>query len=245
MNNEIILEPNKCTNILYKSNTEDNIASCFYIKNKDGIKKQMNKFRYCRELLIDDLTKNIHKVDKQKLRLLMSGWSNKKNAKESIVDKIKIGINVANIVSKKFKMQPIKNNINYNKVLPNNPIIEVIASPKWQRSPYMLSLFTMFTKYCNNNKFKNVKTYEELCIIIDKNKFITNGLKLNSKSITFFLSNYNKFFGNLPTITNYQVKSYILPYKSNIQHEGITKVITNNSSHKILNKKFLKLFKNI
>ena len=241
MKYDIILETNKCYIITYENSINNKIVTCFYTKINNKLKKQLTSFRYCRELLINDMVNEIDNIDIKKLRLLMTIWSSNKNTKKSIINKIKIGTNIANIVSKQFKMQPVTSKIIYGKILADTPIIEVTASPKWLRSPHMLSLFLMFTKYCNNNRFKNIKTYEKLCSVIDKTKYITHNLKLNSKKITFFLSNYNKLFRNLPLIKNYNLKSYTIKYKSVIQYDGITNLVIGESSHKILNKKFFNL----
>jgi len=238
---KIILYLSRCDTLVYKHNMKNEIVTCFYTKTKNKVKKQFTSFRQCRELVINDVVYNTNGIDKQRLKLLMSGWSDELNGEQKITDKIKIGANVANIVSKKFNMQPvICKNVSQNK-LQNISVMEITASPKWQRSPHMLSLFLMFTKYCNSNKFKNIKTYEELCNVLDKTKYITDNLMVNSKHITFFLYNYDKLFRNLPMDTNYNKDSYHIFSKSYIQYDGITRLITRSSAHKILNKRFFKL----
>jgi len=240
---KIILYLSKCNTLVYKHNIKNEIVTCFYTKTKNKVKKQFTSFRCCRELVINDVVYNTNGIDKQRLKLLMSGWSDKLDGEQKITNKIKIGANVANIVSKKFNMQPvICKNISKN-ILPGCPIMEITASPKWQRSPHMLSLFLMFTKYCNNSKFKNIKTYEELCSVLDKTKYIINNLMVNSKYITLFLSNYNKLFRNLPMAANYKTQSYHTPNNSHIQYDGITRLMTRSSTHKILNKRYPKLLK--
>jgi len=240
MKSKIILDKNKCQVITYNNGINGVIASCFYTKVDNKFKKQLTPFKFCRETLVYTATSHIGKVDKQRLRLFMSGTLHKAY-NNTIADKIKIGANVANIVSKKFNMQPVICKNTSHEILPNTHVVEITASPKWQRSPHMLSLFLMFTKYCNSYEFKNIKTYTELCSVLDKTKYITNNLSINSKYITFFLSNYNKLFRNLPMAENYKIQSYLLHYKKSIQYEGITHLCEGFSKHKILNKRFFKL----
>ena len=241
MKHKISLDLNKCDTLVYKHNLKNEIVTCFYTKTKNKVKRQFTSFRQCRELVINDVVYNTNGIDKQRLKLLMSGWSNELNGEQEITNKIRIGANIANIVSKKFNMQPvICKNVSQN-TLQNTSVMEITASPKWQRSPHMLSLFLMFTKYCNSYEFKNIKTYEELCDVLDKTEYITNNLMVNSKHITFFLSNYDKLFRNLPMAENYKIQSYYALNNSYIQYDGITRLITRSSAHKILNKRFFKL----
>jgi len=236
MKEKLILYPNKCQALTY---TNYNIFTCFYKKNNTSCIEQIDTFVSCRELLIYSMLKIIKDIEKKKLRLLMSTGNVSSIKKKETMDKIKLGCKMANIVSKQYKMQPvIYKSIECEEKF---PIIKISASPKWQRSPQMISLFLLFIKYCSTIVFSDVKTYDQLMKKIDNNHFLSKDLMIDSKKITLFLNNYTKFFKTLPIELNYRHTSYEWAYKSSIQYEGITYLFNNLSKHKILKKKFTKL----
>ena len=237
MPGKLVLDELKCRSLNYNYEGAGKLHFCFYKKEKNVIQQQ-TYFTSCRELMIDNLVYDMKDIDKNRLRILIAAVVNHTVSQKKVIKKIELGIKIANIVNSKYNMQPIVYNIlDSNKIY---PIIELSASKKWQRSPQMLSLFLLFIKFCNEDLFLKVNTFEELMTTLSKNISTVVVLDITTTKIITFLDNYEKLFKNLSMKTNYQSKTYQIK-RYRIQYDGITKLFTNQSDHKILNKRFANL----
>ena len=236
---KITLVPHRCMSLKYNYEKPGIIQSCLYKKIGYNKIEQVGGFAACREILINNVVEEIDDVDKNRLRLLLSSTISIITPKANLLPKIKLGIKMANIVSMKYNMQPVLSQVIDTK--DPYPIVEVSASKKWQRSPQMLSLFIVFTKYCNTDRFLKVNNYKELMAAIDSDEFIDENLHLDSKKIHRVLSNYTNLFKNLTMETNYKTKAYKSINMDGIQYEGISYLCNGNSDHTVLKKRYAKL----
>lgn len=226
-------------NYLYENNKK--IAFCIS-KKENGYIKQITQFTHCRETLINDMVVMMNgnnKINKKRLRLIISANCTNFNKKQGL-KKILRGIKTINIICKHFNMIPITYKIINTKLL--YPIVSITASPKWQRSPHMLSTFLLFIKEYNGFKFANAITYNKLITTIKNHKYIPYIPPI--KKLNLFLNNYNKLFKNLSMEDNYNLENYNYKYITYIKYEGIVTLCNDISSHQILSKRFNKIVQN-
>jgi len=248
------LELNKEENSFFMTYDCPYVLFSFASLPKNGKVMLQSKLIKCREEVATYLEQWFNgyehgKVSLNKLCMVCAIYSNKPKTdimRRDFVKKMLSSKKIINLLEAKYKWPRTEMFVLKNKDEKGLMAVGFIASAKWQRSPQMLSLFTLLLRSGHHIVSASSKTITSIIDIMSAIKRLSKySLKDNdcehiTKTCNFWCSimrNFDKLFYRLPMKLNYSQKMYSSFY---LGEDGVLMLCKGDSDHKVLSKRFKK-----